>query len=209
MTRRSVGLWGVVASCAFLAGCGAPPSCALCDAIEARDPAAVRTALAAGAAVTAREVELAADPNRVVTRASGSPDARDREIVEALIDTADANVSWKVLGGGLRGSSSRGSQRTRYLAEALMELWGDRPLLDRLMARGLDVRGTAGGQALRQAVASGRTDAVRALVAAGAPVNHVGINLLEQTTPLAEAIQLRDLDLIALLEAAGAVEWPE
>lgn len=206
MTRHAL-LVGLLLAGALAAACDAPPPCALCDAIEARDAAAVRAQLGAGAAVTSREIELAADPARVVVRTGGGPQAADREVVELLVERVDPNVSWKVVSGGLRGSSSTGSQKTRYLAEALMELWGDRAILDRLVARGLDVRGVPGGQALRQAVISGRVDAVRALVAAGAPVNHVGINLVERTTPLAEAIQTRDLALIALLEQAGAVEW--
>jgi ankyrin repeat protein len=90
-----------------------------------------------------------------------------------------------------------------------MELWGDRALVDRLIARGLDVRGTPGGQALRKAVITRRLDAVKALLAAGAPVNHAGVHVLDRTTPLAEAIQTRDLALIDLLESAGAVEWAD
>ncbi len=195
----------------LVSGCDDVPPCPLCDAIEARDAGAVRARLAEGAAVTEYAVELAADPNRVVGRVGGEPEGVDRKIVDLLIERADPNTSWKRVSGGSGrySSATRGSQSTVYLAEALMELWGDLALVDRLLARGLDVRGTPGGQALRQAVISRRTEAAKALVAAGAPVNHVGIDVLDRTTPLAEAIQLRDLETIALLEAAGAVEWPD
>lgn len=188
----------------LVAGCDDIPPCPLCDAIEARDVAAVRARLAEGHAVTMYALELAADPNRVESRVMGSPQDVDREMVDVLLETADPNTSWKRVSSG---KGTGGSQKRIYLAEALMELWGDTALLDRLIARGLDVRGTPGGQALRQAVISQRTEAVKRLIAAGAPVNHVGINVPARTTPLAEAIQLRDLDVIGLLEQAGAVEW--
>jgi len=200
----------VALAAAVLTGCSAPPPCRLCDAVEARDLAAVRALLAQGEAVTARVLETAADPNRVVARTPpGGPEAIDREIVDLLLENGDPNARWMLAGSRLRSGSSSGSQKAVYLAEALMELWGDRAMVERLLARGLDVRGTPGGQALRQAVISRRPDAVRALLAAGAPVNHVGVNVLDRTTPLAEAIQTRDLALIALLESAGAVEWAD
>jgi ankyrin repeat protein len=75
-----------------------------------------------------------------------------------------------------------------------------------LVSRGLDVRGTPGGEALRAAVIARRHAAVRALLDAGAPVNHVSVNS-DRTTPLAEAIQTRDLALIEMVEAAGGLEW--
>jgi len=58
----------VALAAAVLTGCSAPPPCRLCDAVEARDLAAVRALLAQGEAVTARVLETAADPNRVVAR---------------------------------------------------------------------------------------------------------------------------------------------
>jgi hypothetical protein len=198
----------IALTAAALTGCSAPPPCRLCDAVDARDVVAVRELLADGEAVTTRVLETAADPSHVVARTpAGGPEAVDREIVELLLERGDPNARWMLAGSRLRGSSSSGSQKAVYLAEALVEVWGDRALVERLIARGLDVRGTPGGQALRQAVISGRQDAVVALLAAGAPVNHVGVNVLDRTTPLAEAIQARDLALIALLESAGAVEW--
>jgi hypothetical protein len=198
-----------VAISAFtLSGCASSPPCDLCDAIEARDAGAVNSLLAQGSPVTTQVLELAADPNRVIARTPpGGPEAVDREIVERLIEQGNVNARWMRTGSRLRNSSSSGSQTAVYLAEALMELWGEPALVQRLVARGLDVRGVPGGQALRQAVISRRLDAVRALVDAGAPVNHVGVNALEATTPLAEAIQTCDPALIALLESAGAVEW--
>lgn len=206
--RRAVAAVLVLATLS-LAGCEAPPPCRLCDAIEARDVGSVRALLAAGEAVTPRVLEEAADPSRVTARAGGDPGPVDRELVDLLLETGDPNAYWRIAGNRLRHSSMSSAQTTLYLAESLMELWGDRALVERLLARGLDVRGTPGGQALRQAVISRRADAVRALVAAGAPVNHAGVNALDRTTPLAEAIQTRDLELIALLEAAGAVEWSD
>jgi hypothetical protein len=197
-----------LALCALaLTGCGGPPPCRLCDAVEARDAAGVRAMLTAGESVSVRALQIATDPTLVAVRTQGGDEGRDRAIAELLLEKGDPNAHWTTAGGRLRGSSSSGSQETVYVAEALMESWGDRAMVDRLLARGLDVRGTPGGQALRQAVISRRHDAAEALLAAGAPVNHVGVNVLDQTTPLAEAIQTRDLALIGLLEAAGAVEW--
>jgi len=202
--RRAALLLLVVASAGFAACADGP--CRLCDAVEARDASAVRTLLEEGEPVTAVVLEVATDPGLVMTRLKGDrPEPRDREIVEMLLDRGDPHARWVVSSYGRRSTSA--TRVTRFAASSVMELWGDRAMVDLLRRRGLDVNGQAAGEALRHAVANRRHEAVRALIDAGVAVNFVGINVLQRTTPLAEAIQTRDLDVIAMLEAAGAVEW--
>ncbi len=190
-----------------LAGCDEPPPCRLCEAVAARNPGTVRALIGQGEPVSQRALEEAADPNWISSRLElESPDARDREIVEVLVQHGDPNTKWTETSRRSRSSTSSGTTTTTYLAAALMQTWGDEQMVALLVRRGLDVRGPAGGEALRQAVIGRRHAAVRALLDAGAPVNHVSVNG-DRTTPLAEAIQSRDLALIESLEAAGAVEW--
>ncbi len=208
MTRRPWIWMLALAAMAAVAGCTGTGPCRLCDAIEERDVDTVRALVNDGEPATQQALEVAADPARVFSRSMTSPDAIDRDIVEALLDHGDPNTRWML--ARARGRDDRysgGSQTTVYLAAALMELWGDAAIVEQLVARGLDVRGTPGGEALRQAAIDERLEGARALLSAGAPVNHVGVNVMGRTTPLAEAIQTRNLELIALLESAGAVEW--
>lgn len=208
MTRRLLLWFLVLATMAAVSGCTGTDVCNLCDAIEERDVEAVRTLLNNGEPVTQAALDMAADPSRVRSRSMASPDAVDREVVDLLLERGDPNAYWMLARSrGRNDTFSSGSQTTVYLAAALMDLWGNAAIVEQLITRGLDVRGTPGGEALREAAIGERLEAARALLAAGAPVNHVGVNVLSRTTPLAEAIQTRNLEMIALLEDAGAVEW--
>lgn len=202
----------------LLAACSERPPCTLCPAIDQRDPQALQGLLARGEPVTVAALEHAFDPNLLTVRLRGdAPGATDRRIAELLIDAGDVNSQWTVVllsggGGSARSTTGRSGsswQFKRTLAGAVIETWPDAAMVARLLQRGLDVRGAAGGEALRSAAAAGGRTAVQALLAAGAPVNHVGADKLRPTTALAEAIQRRDLAVIADLEAAGALEWPD
>jgi len=195
-----------------LAGCDEPPPCPLCPAIAQRAPQAVQALLDRGEPVTREALEKAIEPRRLDQRTQFSLEPRDRRIAELLIARGDVNARWHVsASSGGRGSSTvRGSGYQRHLAAAVMVNWPDPALVALLVQRGLDVKGEAGGEALRAAAVAGSRDAVRAWIAAGAPVNHVGTEgSFGRTTALAEAIQRRDLAMIADLEAAGALEWPD
>lgn len=195
-----------------LAGCGEPPPCPLCPAIGQRDPPAVQALLDRGEPVTREALEDAIEPRRLDQRTQFRIEPRDRRIAELLIARGNVHARWHVstTSGGTGTSSVRGSGFQRHLAAAVMVNWPDPAMVALLLQRGLDAKGEAGGEALRAAVVAGGRDAVRAWIAAGAPVNHVGTEgSFGRTTALAEAIQRRDLAMIADLEAAGALEWPD
>lgn len=192
----------LLASALGLAGCDDPPPCPLCAAVEARDPAAVQALLDRGETVTRQALEAAIEPRAIDRRSGSRPEPRDRRMAELLLSRGDANARWTVVRSG------RGSQQTqRHLGAALLTTWPDARMVALLLQRGLDVKGDPGGEALRAATARGGHEAVRALLAAGAPVNHAGPDG-KAPTALAEAIQRRDAALIELLERAGALEWP-
>jgi hypothetical protein len=188
---------------ALSAACSATP-CLLCEAIVSGDEAAVRARLAAGDSVTMTALRLAVDQTTILSRL-GMAELGDTEraIADAVVQQADVNGRWSELTTDRR--SARSSRMYMYAAAAAVQTWGDSAMLGLLLQRGLDVRGVPGGEALVMAAREGRADAVRLLLAAGAPVNHTGISV--PTTALAEAIQRRDLAMIDRLEAAGALEW--
>ena len=179
-----------------LAGCDDPPPCPLCPAIAQRDPQAVQALLDRGEPVTREALEQAIEPRRIDPRTQFRVEPRDRRIAELLIARGDVNARWPVstTSGGRGTSTVRGSGFQRHLAAAVMVNWPDAAMVALLLQRGLDAKGEAGGEALRAAVVAGGRDAVRAWIAAGAPVNHVGAEgSFGRTTALAEAIQRRDL----------------
>jgi hypothetical protein len=187
----------------------------LCAAIEARDPGQVSALLEAGAPVDAQVLELAVDPEVLASRLRGSdPEDRDYAIAMLLLEHADPNVRWRKFaqgrGASTPGGSTQGFGSTnpdyQYLAASITTLWDDPAPLALLTERGLDIEGVPGGEALYRAVAAQHMSSVKTLLAAGAPVNHRYVNH-PRNTPLSEAIQTRNVELIALLEEAGAVEW--
>ena len=105
--------------------------------------------------------------------------------------------------GPRQGGLASGSQQVVYFARAVVELFGDRAGVDRLIARGLDVRGSPGGEARRLAAVGGHLDTARSLDA-GAPVNHVGVNVWNDDAA-GRAIQTRMARLRC--SGGGAVEW--
>jgi len=190
---------------ALLAACSTAP-CPLCRAIEAGDEPAVRARLAAGDSVTLAALQLAIDQTTILGRLGMAElGATDRAIADAVLQHADVNRRWSEVTTDRH--SARSSRSYVYAAAAAVQTWGDSAMIALLLDRGLDVRGVPGGEALVVAAREGRADAVRLLLAAGAPVNHTGVSV--PSTALAEAIQRRDLALIATLEAAGALEWTE
>lgn len=206
--RRVSRLLGTLLSCATLLSAVAcdDTTCRLCEAVLARNPATVRALLASGEPVTPYALETAV--TRTDWVGARPPGPEDVEILELLIDRGDANTSWTVTSRGR--ASSVGSSRRCYFSAGVVEAGRQDPaLVRRLLARGLDGRGAAGGEALHKAVAMGALDVARALIDAGAPVNHATTCGISATTPLHEAIQTRSLEMIALLEQAGAVEWAD
>lgn len=190
---------------ALLTACGAAP-CLLCDAIESGDEARVRVRLAAGDTVTPAVLRLALDQTTILGRLRMAElGATERAIADAVLQRADVNQRWSEL--TTDRYSARSSRSYVYAAAAAVQTWGDSAMVAMLLDRGLDVGGVPGGEALVMAAREGRDEALRLLLSAGAPVNHTGVSV--PSTALAEAIQRRDLALIALLEAAGAVEWTE
>jgi hypothetical protein len=208
---------------ALAAGLGAGASgreAALARAIAFADPAAAERILAAGPLDLTAEVEAdgarvplvrlaveVAAGHRVAVDVAGergprlaAGDARALEVLRRLFHAgADPNFSWRVSG------SRSSSYTTYYLVERAV---GDSTAaLDLLLAAGLDPKSPGVGEALVTASERGLTAVVRRLVEAGANVNHV--QRKTGRTALSEAVHVRRLEAIEILEQAGAREWVE
>lgn len=185
-----------------LVGCDAPPACELCPLVAGRDVPGLQARLASGAKPGNDAWEtLLEDIRRAPDR---DLDRTQRQLAEIMLGAgADPNFEWRSPGGNLRGRS--GSQSERHVAAVLLAKSDDMTLVDLLSSRGFDARGRAGGEALCAAVQAQRVAVVQRLLGAGAPVNHISAN--EGLTALQAAIQTRNVPLIGVLEAAGAVEW--
>lgn len=201
--RRRLAPAVVLLAMGVTTGCSDPPPCTLCEAIDRRDVAAVQALVARGEPVSRDALERAIEPRGLDQRTGARLEPRDRRIAELLLARGDANARWTVTRSG------RGSQQTqRHLGAALLTAWPDAAAVALLLQRGLDAKGEPGGEALRAAAERGGRDAVQALLATGAPVNHAGPDG-KGMTALAHAIQRRDLPMIDALERAGALEWPD
>lgn len=180
--------------------------CALCETVKSGDPAAVRQALAAGVDVNERvhTLEGTRYPFEVALGrlhppiSAGSPQgAAARAIVVLLLDAgADPNAEYTVTPGAF--SSGRPAIRIHPAERAAAA--GDLDLMSALIAHGLDPQGRGAGMALIEAARGGQHELVGRLIDLGVDVNFRA----NGRDALAEAIQVDDKVLIALLEKAGA-----
>lgn len=101
-------------------------------------------------------------------------------------------------------SSSRSAGTAIVHAAVRVAEAGDAAVMRAFLARGLDPRRTAAGDALIASAQRGYDDLVRLLLDAG-----VNVNYRDRTgrSALTEAIRIKHRPLIALLEKAGASEW--
>jgi hypothetical protein len=178
-------------------------------AIVESDVAGVKRAIAAGgvdwqAPVTAADqtmplgrlaIEVAA--GRLAGVNVRADDPRAIEVARLVFGAgADPNDSWLEYPG-------EGSPVRHYLVERA--IGEDASLVDVVIHAGLDMKSPGVGEALVAASARGWTETVRLLVAKGADVNHAQRG--SRRTPLSEAVHLRRLAVIEILERAGAREW--
>ena len=192
-----------------------PDACPLCEAVDSGDVARVRAGIDAGGAVT-----IAAWHDALEGLQGAGPTL---EIVALLLDHgADPNEFWTpsrsyTVGGTTAsarfgdttlasGDVTRPSRRRVFAAQVVAERSGDLALINRFLDHGLDVHGPGAGEALMAAARGGHLEMVRRLLGAGVPVNYVA-SQPPRRTALAEAIQMRDLPLIGVLEGKGAREW--
>lgn len=175
--------------------CGPAEPCPLCDAVAARDVARVEGVLQAGAAADRVSWELA-----VTALANG--DAEGARLVSLLArHGADPNHTIAAVSDARRGAPARSGSTA--VAGIIAGNTRDVSILDALIANGLAVTGPPGAEALIAAAAARHDGGVTRLLAAGVPVNAV----VDRQTALAAAIQTRHLPTIAVLEAAGGLEW--
>lgn len=199
----------------------APEPCPLCDAVASRDVAQVQAAVGQGGKTTPAAWQAALE----AARGSTERDTPALAIVALLLDHgADPNDFWTPSGSSssrpadetsLRlgnttftsGGSTRPSRRRLFAAEVAALRSADPALIDRFLAKGLDVQGRGAGEALVSATRVRHLAIVQRLLDAGVPPNYV-TNEVPRRTALAEAIQTLDVALIAALDAKGAREWP-
>jgi hypothetical protein len=174
--------------------------CPLCDAVDTGDPAAVKAALDGRTAIDNRAWQIAI---LAVANAPGSQPSM--EIARLLVEAgADPNAWWSMPMPARRSAvSGRGGQ---LRASVVLAMTADTPVLvDALIARGLDVSGPPGGEALVAAAGIAHLAVVERLLSAGVPPNYQSHD--DGLMPLAAAIQTRHLGVIAAIESAGGREW--
>lgn len=191
--------------------------CPLCDAVVTEDPTAVERALSDAATVNDRAWRMALERVDSPQDHEGPP----LEIVTTLLSRgADPNYFWTGASGGtsqaggsvtfgdvtVGSGSSRSSGRRHFAAAAVAGDTDKVQTIDLFLQKGLDVKGAPAGEALVAAARASHVNTVRRLLQAGVPVNYVASEVPRRTA-LAEAIQTRDLAVIAALESAGAREW--
>lgn len=158
-------------------------------------PAAVAALVRAGA-------------NRAATDASGQTARQVVEARRAIEKDAHARANLDAaLACHAAGVTAPPPSMATCTADGSPASTADTALIDRFLARGLDVRGQGAGEALVAAARLRHLAVVRRLLEAGVPPNYVA-SRAPRRTALAEAIQTLDTDLIAALEAKGAREWP-
>ena len=175
--------------------------CPLCEAVATNDPAKVRVALDDGAPMADAAWEAAV---RRVT--DSGADASAVEIVRTMLSRgADPNASWFVGGTEARRSAIQPAATRMWASAVLAQSTASDALTAAMITHGLAPRGQAAAEALIAAAISERVPAVRRLIDAGVPPNRVDGE--GGPSALARAIQTRNLELIAVLEAAGGREW--
>ncbi len=198
----------------------APEPCPLCDAVASGTVTQVQAALDQGATTTPAAWRAALES----ARGSTERDTPARAIVALLLDHgADPDDFWTPSGASssrppdessLRlgnttftgGGSTRPSRRRVFAAEVAALRSADPALIDRFLAKGLEVQGRGAGEPLVSAARVRHLAILQRLLEAGVPPNYVA-NEAPRRTALAEAIQTLDVALIAALEAKGAREW--
>ena len=87
-------------------------------------------------------------------------------------------------------------------------MWARSPaLIDTMLKAGLRVKEECAGLALIAACREGQTPVVQRLVTAGADVNYKATSYGRTETPLSAAVKGRHVEIVDILDRAGAQEW--
>ena len=175
--------------------------CPLCDAVATNEPADVRAALDRGAPMATLAWEAA------VIHLGNAPDGEaEAQIVRLLLERgADPNAYFFVGGTMASRSAVQPSASKIWASSVIAQSTAADEITAAMITHGLAPRGQAAAEALIAAAISERVPAVRRLIDAGVPPNRVDGE--GGPSALARAIQTRNLELIAVLEAAGGREW--
>jgi len=200
----------VVSACAR----AGPHEQALAAAIEKKDVAAARSALASGVDFDT-DVTVGNDPPRallsfLVDRIGfrvGPADPRLEEIAAAVFAAgADPNYRIRRHGGG--GTTRRMISSRGPLCLVEEAVWARSPaLIDTMLKAGLRVKEECASRALIAACREGQTLIVQRLVTAGADVNYKATSYGRTETPLSAAVKRRHVEIVDILDRAGAQEW--
>jgi hypothetical protein len=193
---------------------GGPHEQALAEAIEKKDVAAARSAIASGVDfdtdVTVgggeRQPLLVLLVDRIQFHV-GAPDPRLEEIAAAVFAAgADPNYRVRRHAAPAQGRRSVQSGGPVCLAE-LAAGAGSPALIDTLLKAGLRVKEECAGRALLQACRMGDTAVAQRLVAAGADVNYRRTSYGRTETPLSAAVKEQHVEIVEILDRVGAQEW--
>lgn len=191
-----------------------PHEQALAEAIEKKDVAAARRALASGVDFDT-DVTMGNDPPRallsfLVERIGfrvGPPDPRLEEIAAAVF-AAGADPNYRIRRHGAGGTTRRGISTRGPVCLVEEAVWARSPaLIDTMLKAGLRVKEQCASLALIAACREGQTPIVQRLVAAGADVNYKSTSYGRTETPLSAAVKRRHVEIVDILDRAGAQEW--
>lgn len=191
-----------------------PHEQALAEAIEKKDVAAARSALASGVDFDT-DVTVGNEPRRallsfLVDRIGfrvGPADPRLEEIAAAVF-AAGADPNYRIRRHGAGGTTRRSISSRGPLCLVEEAVWARSPvLIDIMLKAGLRVKEECASRALLAACREGQTPIVERLVAAGADVNYKSTSYGRTETPLSAAVKGRHVEIVDILDRAGAQEW--
>jgi hypothetical protein len=218
MTRR-LGRWAALSAAGLAAiACvsrpGGPHEQALAEAIEKKDVAAARSAIASGVDFDTDVATAGERPQPLlvllVDRIGlhvGPADPRLEEIAAAVF-AAGADPNYRVRRHAAPAQGRRSVQSGGPVCLAELAVAARSPaLIDVLLKAGLRVKEECAGRALLQACRMGDTAVVQRLVAAGADVNYRRTSYGRTETPLSAAVEEGHVEVVDILDRVGAQEW--
>lgn len=193
---------------------GGPHEQALAEAIDTKDVAAARSALASGVDFDT-DVTVGNEPPRallslLVDRIGfhvGPADPRLEEIAAAVF-AAGADPNYRIRRHGASGTTRRTTSSRGPMCLVEEAVWAKSPaLIDIMLKAGLRVKEECASRALLAACREGDTAVVQRLVEAGADVNYKSTSYGRTETPLSAAVKGRQVAIVEILDRAGAQEW--